>query len=182
MDNERFANLLTKIDDLLNVIGKCEPFLKRKANLIVSSQHVLDRKKYKIDSNQLQHTRENTEKIVQNSLEKEFDLKPSHGKRYYYQKFIPDYNDDEITFYKRLRDEYIEKNYHAARDIIINKEQIKYGKYVSDRWNEIRLLWIAFFKNRNNDKCYISKIPKEIIFHIQIQYDKMYLEWLLPKE
>ena len=31
------------------------------------------------------------------------------------------------------------------------------------QWKIARLIWIAFEKNENNDKCYMAKLPKDII-------------------
>ena len=35
-------------------------------------------------------------------------------------------------------------------------------------WERVRLLWIAFYKNRNENKngCYFGELPKDLIKHI----------------
>ena len=30
-------------------------------------------------------------------------------------------------------------------------------------WNQLRLFWIGFYKNTDNDKCFIAKLPKDIV-------------------
>lgn len=33
-------------------------------------------------------------------------------------------------------------------------------------WNIVRLIWIAFLKNDDNDKCMIRLLPKDIVNHV----------------
>ena len=33
-------------------------------------------------------------------------------------------------------------------------------------WNAARLIWIAFYKNNKNDKCFIKQLPKDLIIYI----------------
>ena len=30
-------------------------------------------------------------------------------------------------------------------------------------WNQARIVWIGFYKNENNPKCLIAKLPKDIV-------------------
>lgn len=34
------------------------------------------------------------------------------------------------------------------------------------RWDVIRLIWIGFAKNQNNNKCHFGNVPKDIILLI----------------
>ena len=33
-------------------------------------------------------------------------------------------------------------------------------------WKLIRLIWIAFYKNEENNACFIDRIPKDVVKHI----------------
>ena len=35
----------------------------------------------------------------------------------------------------------------------------------SFQWNIARIIWIGFYKNGKNNKCFIDKLPKDIIKH-----------------
>ena len=53
--------------------------------------------------------------------------------------------------------------------VIVLQSSAGYLFRISDcylEWNKIRLLWIAFYKNRNNYYCPVAKLPKDLIFHI----------------
>ena len=39
-----------------------------------------------------------------------------------------------------------------------------YCNYVESKIE--RILWIGFYKNKQNKKCFIDKLPKDIIMHI----------------
>ena len=30
-------------------------------------------------------------------------------------------------------------------------------------WNQARIIWIGFYKNQDNKKCFIAKLPKDIV-------------------
>ena len=34
------------------------------------------------------------------------------------------------------------------------------------KWDIIRIIWIGFYKNDNNDKCLLNLLPKDVIKHI----------------
>ena len=46
-----------------------------------------------------------------------------------------------------------QKNYFVF-DILLNK------------WNIERIIWIAFYKNDKNDKCFIDTLPKDVVLYI----------------
>ena len=59
--------------------------------------------------------------------------------------------------------------------IVDNKQLIvtsKESHYAFDiythciEWNVFRLIWIGFYKNENNEKCFIPSIPKDVLIHI----------------
>ena len=50
---------------------------------------------------------------------------------------------------------------------ICHANQFKYLKLIkSEDWQRIRLIWIAYNKNNNNNKCYFAQLPKDIIYYI----------------
>ena len=34
------------------------------------------------------------------------------------------------------------------------------------QWQNVRLIWIAFYQNTNNENCFISRLCKDIVQHI----------------
>ena len=34
------------------------------------------------------------------------------------------------------------------------------------KWNILRIIWIGFYENMNNNKCYIDLLSKDVILHI----------------
>ena len=39
-------------------------------------------------------------------------------------------------------------------------------KLIEKEWNMERLLWIGFYKNNNNEYCFVRKFPKVIVYHV----------------
>ena len=33
-------------------------------------------------------------------------------------------------------------------------------------WSQARIIWIAFHKNRENKKCLIANLPKDVVNHV----------------
>ena len=38
------------------------------------------------------------------------------------------------------------------------------------QWKIARLVWIAFYKNEKNDKCFIDKLPKDILTNYILKF------------
>ena len=43
---------------------------------------------------------------------------------------------------------------------------IDHGDGAKVLWKKIRLIWIAFYKNRLNGTCFIHRLPKDIVSYI----------------
>ena len=48
-------------------------------------------------------------------------------------------------------------------------------------WNIVRLIWIGFYKNVENQDCVISKLPKDIITHYIFKFVGYHREWIKRK-
>ena len=33
-------------------------------------------------------------------------------------------------------------------------------------WNYVRLLWIGYYKNDENDECFVKKLPKDVLLYV----------------
>ena len=56
--------------------------------------------------------------------------------------------------------------------IVIQGQECAYFKVIGNnlKWDIERLIWIAFYKNEKNEKCFIDKLPKDIIKHYIINF------------
>ena len=53
------------------------------------------------------------------------------------------------------------------KSIVLIMQENKYSHFVvfsgCIEWKIVRLIWIGFYNNENNDKCLIKTLPKDII-------------------
>ena len=55
---------------------------------------------------------------------------------------------------------------HSYKSIVVlqKKQHFVFDVYVhSIEWDIARIIWIGFYKNSENDKCFIHQLPKELL-------------------
>lgn len=51
--------------------------------------------------------------------------------------------------------------------VLLQQNQQCCLKIVSSlKWDTVRIIWIGFYKNDNNDSCFVDRLPKDIVLNI----------------